>query len=80
MTTKTTIGGLNEAMPEVNWTQYYETIFDPVFQRNGSKIDASQPVMLYSLEYFDNLFELLNTTSDRSVIQSLPPFFLLSCS
>lgn len=57
---KLSISGLNVALHEVNWTRYFEIIFEPVAQLN-----ETQSVMIFTLEYFDGLFELINGTSKR---------------
>ncbi|GFY49875.1 endothelin-converting enzyme 2 [Trichonephila inaurata madagascariensis] len=52
---KITITDLQELMPFIHWTHY----FDSAFKQVGRKISASEDVVIYAKEYFVKLTELV---------------------
>ncbi|GFV58253.1 endothelin-converting enzyme homolog [Trichonephila clavipes] len=50
-----TIANLQELMPFIHWTHY----FDSAFKQVGRKISASEDVVIYAKEYFVKLTELV---------------------
>ncbi|GFY49874.1 endothelin-converting enzyme homolog [Trichonephila inaurata madagascariensis] len=53
---KMTVADLQELVPFINWTHY----FDSAFTQVGRKISSSEDVIIFGREYFEKLTQLIN--------------------